>query len=341
MMSITHAAIALTTTSISLGTADAFVLGLSIIGSQLPDLDKSDSIIGRVLFPIARWLEKRYPHRTITHSFISTGILAIASLPLWFLHWQYWAALVLGQFMGWFADCFTKMGVCAFYPNPARLVIPGNPRARIRSGSTVEYWIIGIASFMAIASINLASAGGITEQFAKSFFPDTATAATLFQRYGSERVVIVEVLGLHVHTSQSISGRFTIIEATANDLLGQAEISQKLYKIGISPDVQIRPNRVRSQLGDRLTITAQEVALQDISVADFINRIPQNAYISGSLLLDDIEDVQIPVEIESYPVIRVFGGQIELSNARPQQIASVIGDFWILTGKTIIKERKL
>jgi inner membrane protein len=153
--------------------------------------------------------------------------------------------------------------------------------------------------------------------------------------------VIVEVLGLHVHTSQSISGRFTIIEATANDLLGQAEISQKLYKIGISPDVQIRPNRVRSQLGDRLTITAQEVALQDISVADFINRIPQNAYISGSLLLDDIEDVQIPVEIESYPVIRVFGGQIELSNARPQQIASVIGDFWILTGKTIIKERKL
>lgn len=37
-MSVTHAAIAVSATSISLGTADAFVLGLSIIGSQLADL---------------------------------------------------------------------------------------------------------------------------------------------------------------------------------------------------------------------------------------------------------------------------------------------------------------
>ncbi|NJL56517.1 metal-dependent hydrolase, partial [bacterium] len=61
MMSLTHAAIALTTTSISLGTANAFTLGVAIIGSQLPDLDSTQSFIGRMLFPIARLIEERFP----------------------------------------------------------------------------------------------------------------------------------------------------------------------------------------------------------------------------------------------------------------------------------------
>ncbi len=39
MMAITHCAIALSGTSLILGTAEPLPLGLAILGSQLPDLD--------------------------------------------------------------------------------------------------------------------------------------------------------------------------------------------------------------------------------------------------------------------------------------------------------------
>lgn len=339
-MSVTHAAIAICTTSIALGSADGFILATALIGSQFPDLDKTDSYIGKVLYPIARYLEDRYPHRTITHSFASSGVLAIATLPILFwLHWHWWAALNLGHFCGWFADCFTKAGTAAFFPSTARLVIPGNPRARLTSGSTWEYWVLAIAFFLAATSINLASAGGISEQFARGFFQDVGTASKLYQQYGSSQIIIARVEGMHRYTQQAISSRYTILDASATDLLGQEELTGKLYKIGNSPDSQIQPNKVKVEYGDRLNITAQEVTLKDIAVSDWVLRLPQSSYISGSLLVEDSTDLQMAPSLEEFNTIRMWGGQLELQNARPSQIASQLGEFWILDGKAIIKER--
>lgn len=341
MMSVTHAAIAVSATSISLGTADGFVLGLSVLGSQLADLDSTESFVGRMLYPIAHYLESRYPHRTITHSFLSTFITIIAASPLlFFFHWHYWAALVMGQFLGWFADAFTRSGVAAFYPNPARLVIPGNPRARLRSQSPQEYWVLAAAVFLAIASINLISAGGISEQFGRSFFQDSATAANIFQKYGSNRLVTADVEGLHTHTSQAVSGRFIVLETAANDLIAESQENGKIYKIGSSPDVQIHPTRVKVSIVLPLTISAQEIVLQEIAVTDWTRQLPQNSYISGSLVLEDGENLAIATDLSTYDTLRLWGGQVELRNARPHEIASQLGEFWILAGKAIVKVRQ-
>lgn len=339
-MSITHAAIATTATSIALSTPNAFVLGIAIVGSQFPDCDSTESIAGKIVYPIAHFIEERFPHRTITHSFASSMVLAIVSAPLiYFGQWQFWAALNIGHFCGWFSDCFTKSGVAAFYPSPSRLVIPGNPRARLRTQSPAEYWVLGITVFLAVASINLSSAGGITEQFAKSFFPSAQTTATLFEKYGATQEIVVAVKGIHNRTSQAIEGRYTVLEASTFDLLTQSQQNGKLYKIGNGSEVQIRPLTIRTELGDRITITADEVSLKDIAVSDWVKRLPQNAYISGSLLLDDMEAVRIPLEIESYASLRAFSGQVELNNARPSQIGAVLGEFWIETGGAIVKVR--
>jgi membrane-bound metal-dependent hydrolase YbcI (DUF457 family) len=79
MMAITHAIIATAGTSLILGTADPLPLGLAILGSQLPDLDTTQSTIGKIFFPISSWIEDRFPHRSITHSLLATGF--IAALP--------------------------------------------------------------------------------------------------------------------------------------------------------------------------------------------------------------------------------------------------------------------
>ena len=339
MMSATHAAIGIAGVSLALGTANPWLLLCGALSSQLPDLDTTSSWIGRVLYPIANFFETHYPHRSITHSFISTVLVSIALTPLWFIGWQYWIACILGQFLGWFSDCFTKSGVAAFYPNTARLVIPGNPRARIKSHSDKEYWILAAVMVVAVAAINLASAGGVSEVFGKAFFRDVPTAAKLFQKYGHEKIVLVDVTGMHSQTNAAIQQQYKVLEAKTNELIGESTKNGKLYKIGGSPDAQIRPNSVVASVGDPVNIQAEEQSLIEIGVDQWLRSIPQNSYISGSLLLDDIDDIRLSIEIEAFPTIQLFGPQIELRNARPTEIYSHLGEFWILTGKAIIKTR--
>jgi len=339
VLSITHLLVSTAAASVALGSADPAVLGVAAIASQLPDLDKTDSFMGRLCLPLATWIEQRYAHRTITHSFLSTLAVGVVLLPVGFWSWPMWWAGVIGQFLGWFADCFTKAGCAVFWPNPVRLVIPGNPRSRLRSGSTYEYWVMAIAAILLVISTNLASNGGVSEQFARNFFQDAATAAQLFQRYGSSRVVAVEVMGMHTVTSQAIASAYTVIEAEANDFVGEDVYTHRLYKIGTSPDAQIRPHRVRTRLGEALAVEAQSYRLKDLMVSEVVGQVPPDAYLTGSLLLDDMEDVELPIEVELFPSMRVFGGQVELRNARPAEVEALLGDFWIVSGKLIVKTR--
>ena len=76
MMAITHAAIATAGASLLLGTAQPLPLALAVLGSQLPDIDTTTSIIGQILYPISTWIEDRFPHRSITHSLLATAVLS-------------------------------------------------------------------------------------------------------------------------------------------------------------------------------------------------------------------------------------------------------------------------
>jgi inner membrane protein len=141
MMSVTHAAIAAAGTSLIFSTADPLILAIAILGSQLPDLDTSTSHIGQIFFPISRWIEKRYPHHTITHCLWATVAIAALSLPI---GWYFGAllqaaALPVGHLISCFSDIFTKQGVQLFYPVPVWCISVSNPRRRITTGGTGEY----------------------------------------------------------------------------------------------------------------------------------------------------------------------------------------------------------
>ena len=98
-------------TSLILGTADPLLLGLSILGSQLPDIDTTTSTIGKIFFPISSWIEDNYPHRTITHSLLATASLTVVSfLVTYFLlgdiSFKLAIALPLGHLLSCFSDYF-------------------------------------------------------------------------------------------------------------------------------------------------------------------------------------------------------------------------------------------
>jgi len=96
------------------------------------------------------------------------GLLTIP-VALWFE--AKYQALILGYFMGWFADAFTKSGV-AFYPSTARLVIPATPRLRLSTGSQSEYFVVGLMAIIAILTINMNSSGGILRPYSVVGIPE-------------------------------------------------------------------------------------------------------------------------------------------------------------------------
>lgn len=59
-MATTHATIAAAGTSLILGTADPLALFLSLIGSQLPDLNPFSSMVGQIFSPISTCSDGKY-----------------------------------------------------------------------------------------------------------------------------------------------------------------------------------------------------------------------------------------------------------------------------------------
>jgi len=114
MLGVSHLLISGTATSLILGTVDPSVLLVGAIAGLLPDVDISTSPAGRVLPWVSTYFERRFPHRSCTHSLLATGIVAIAgyslSLVLGEKTLPYTIALTIGYFFGWFADVFTRGG---------------------------------------------------------------------------------------------------------------------------------------------------------------------------------------------------------------------------------------
>ena len=118
----------------------------TIVAALLPDIDHPKSIVGRLVKPISRWLNRHYGHRTITHSafvlILSTVVFSLfekviadqTSLSLTFFY-SYLSHLLL--------DMMTLQGVPLLYPffrNP--FVLPANPRFRLRTGDMKAETII-------------------------------------------------------------------------------------------------------------------------------------------------------------------------------------------------------
>lgn len=121
----------------------------------LPDIDHTRSILGKAVYPVAKWMDRRFGHRTITHSLIVfLGLTFLIS----FLETVYAGAyhLTLIFFFAYLShlifDMMTRQGVPLFYPFKRNAcVIPGNPELRLKSGDLkvetsilVVFIIIGI-----------------------------------------------------------------------------------------------------------------------------------------------------------------------------------------------------
>jgi inner membrane protein len=315
MMSLTHAVIGTSVASFACGSVDPYVLGVAAIGTQLPDADTSKSICGRVLFPISWILERYFPHRTVTHSFLATGIIALASFPIRLFAADgvlLWKALLTGFFFGWFADVFTRSGVAAFYPfTSARLVVPANPRLRLKTGSKAEYLIILLFLALGAVSYNLHSQGGLMRVF-NSLMAQPSGAAELFRKEGNSKQILAEINGQT--SAGEINGEFEVLEVLSGDTLLVRDASGNLYTAGnrqFCSNCEISILKVKAKTGRAISVSVAEMTLKEQSLRDALRKInfPSEArvLIFGNLTFSDAEDLQIPTSLQKFNPVRASG----------------------------------
>lgn len=119
--------------------AHSSVLTATIVGTQLPDIDHTRSWIGILCYPVARWINRRYGHRTLTHSLLcwtTLSLLVLLLVKLSDAHPHIPKAFCLAYASHLLLDMMTLQGVPLFYPffrNPC--VLPGKPELRFRTGN--------------------------------------------------------------------------------------------------------------------------------------------------------------------------------------------------------------
>ena len=336
-MSITHSTIAVAGTSLILSTADPLTLGLALIGSQLPDLDTTTSTIGQIFYPVSRWIEARYPHRTITHSFIATGLLAAIALPVgyWSGHLITAIALPLGHLLACFSDCFTKQGVQLFYPYPAWCISVSNPKRRITTGGTGEYWVLSIAMLLLVAGLHIGSAGGITERLTASLGMVDGAVEVYNQKSASYHIW-AEIQGTWAADRTRADGKYFVIANEGKDFI-VTDGKGAFYKTG----QQILSDRITATIGNPAKTQLQTISFMDEEIAPKLQEIAAsqpNALIllSGSIVVDVPENVRIPIEANRFQTAKVADKTVTLTFHPVEATLQQLGEQYV-TGTLTVK----
>ncbi|MDP2908129.1 MAG: metal-dependent hydrolase [Nanoarchaeota archaeon] len=109
--------------------------------SALPDIDESDSRIGRKIRPISWFIEKVFGHRNVFHSIFP--LLAMFITFFYILKWNVaGTAFLLGYSGHLFIDMFTYMGIGLLHP-----LYKGRITGFIKTGGIVEHVLFFILIF--------------------------------------------------------------------------------------------------------------------------------------------------------------------------------------------------
>ena len=327
-MAITHAAIATAGASLLLGTAQPLPLALAVLGSQLPDIDTTTSIIGQVLYPVSSWIEDRFPHRSVTHSLAATVGIATVSLAVGASlgDIKTAAALPLGHLLSCFSDCFTRQGVQLFWPDPAWSISVSNPKRRLRTGGPGEYWVLSVAVGLLLLGIWLAGTGGVTGQVNQSLGLRDGAIAT-YNANAASAEVYAEITGVWADDRTRADGRYLILDAVGNEFV--VTDGQGVYQTG----KQLLVEKLTTATGAAMTRTTQTLTLNDEDVVSRLQALRManpsaRIYLSGSITVDFPEDVRPTMLPRQLPAVTVVGDAVELTYCDLDVAIALLGDQW-------------
>lgn len=336
-MALTHAALAAAGSTIILGSIDPLTIAGAILGSQLPDLDTSTSSLGQILFPVSRWIEKRYAHRTVTHSFLATIAIALILVPIG-LYSGFLLPLIavpIGHLIACFSDCFTKQGVQLFYPKPVWCVAGANPNRRITTGSPAEYWILCSAIAVFLFTAQAMSSGGLGAQFAQSVGLSGNVAAKQFTEKSASQHLWAEIKGSFTTTRTRADGRYFVAGLDGKEFILVNE--KGFYRT----EKQILTQSVKLDSGTSATTSTQVILFRDDEIDSKLSQVAQShpnslILLTGNLRIDSPDSVQHEQKADRLATLSLSGSTVKLDHHPLNQAAKDLAEQYA-TGQLSIR----
>jgi inner membrane protein len=254
-------------------TPEAF--GFAVLGALLPDVDTTASTIGRLCYPLAWYLERRFGHRGITHSLVGLVIAALVSLifvSFRALSWLSWSAFVAGYLSHLMADSMNKEGIPLFWPNTTYLaVLPGNEAYRIKVRSGAEFVLLAclLPIIALVVPLSQVSLTGALHYLIRS----PSSAVDDYQAWAGQHLVWVELEGRHNLSQKPVQGVFEAIGTAGQNAIVIRDGTGNIYAAGNSRDDQIYVHSIRAVKGIPIRTEIQEVHLADELLGDLFTHV--------------------------------------------------------------------
>ena len=348
MMTLSHLAISGLLTATILGSSSPVVIGVGAIAGLLPDVDVGKSPAGRILFPISRYLEKRFPHRSCTHSIVASLLIAAGGYGLAYagiLHIKLAHAILIGYTAGYLADLITKSGIQLFYPATLQCVVPGNRNLRLSTGSNWEYAILMLIIGLFVLTLNINTRGGMAFTF-NEILATPRGVQELLDRKGGTHQIIALVEGVRTFDRSWVKESFVVLDQkdAGTFIVHPVDRANELYQVSNRPegDRQIFSERITASVGHRIKTQVQFVRFEDEEIRPKLVAIAQvegaDIYVTGSIVIEDADELKVEINPQHYPFMVKRGGKLELDRCPLENLIAISNDLWgmgQLTVKTI------
>jgi inner membrane protein len=331
MMALTHIVVSAGATSLMLSTANPVLIAVGALTGLLPDVDISTSWAGRVFPWVAHWLERRFPHRSCTHSLVASTALAAVTYSIVFLIKGQFLLVAdvinIGYLFGWLLDMFSKSGVEMFWPSTERYVCPGNRNFRLKTGSPAEYIVLMLLMAIAVLIFNINASGGLMTQFNR-LIASPVGVQEIYNQSGSTHLVMAHIKGVRSLDRSPVEEDFTIIQAQGEDFIVKSSAG-KMYKVGSDSTSQIIPQHMTADVKTRAITNVEPMTLDDEPFTQSIQKFQTAGamiFVSGQVTIDDPQGVNWTPDPYQFPFIKLSGSSLTLENAPLSILLSYFSD---------------
>jgi len=310
------------------------IMLIAIFGAIVPDIDHPRSIIGRLFSFISVPLERRYGHRTITHSLVGLviismvfGFLILFGVWLldiiWNLGFGYWdllprwiAAFSISYFSHLVLDMFNPHGSQMFWPDTGRDVIPKNPKLRIESGSKTEILVFFILLILMVLALPISKYG-----IASSLRWLLATPGSAIEEFRTMKThAYLDFNGIMNETRSPIAGKGEILDVNNKRLIILYKDAVYTLSDELAADIIASHVRVKKTA---MPIKTNRREFNNASREYLLSQIPKGALISGIVHLPEGMEMKPMLYKGDFKTIEQKGNNLILNYASRSELSRI------------------
>ena len=334
---------------------DLISFAIAVLASLGPDIDLPTSKPGRIFFWVSTHLEKRFGHRTITHSWIGMLIVITLASPIYLYQPMYFWAVIGGYWSHIFIDMANIRGVDLYWPSQMRVVLPAKRKYRIEVGSKAEMIFMAGLFIAAIALYPVSSVGfkGGLQSLLQSF----DIAYDDFMKQSGSQWFTLDLKAIDNLTLQEVECECQVLGNWKNGLIIMH--NGKPRAVGMSSDEHnLYPRKARLLKGEPLKGISQKVDMSGHSLRWLLSQVDKSKtyYLSGQMMVaESFRGVQ---DIDLYSPVRFSGNMLKMHYAREVELGryldlkasegEVFIQYWLkegesgpVVGRVVVEDREV